>query len=262
VKTARDYQSGLNSIRDAEGLTALHWALKRRADDYAAFLLQLGADPNVADGQGRTPLWYAVNERSTWSVFLLLLRGADPNRPNARGRTPLQQAVSSQDLKHAEILLWAGANPATSGPASGDMDALLKAYSDPGMPVVQEITSGLPAFVKDPVHTAARRGDFPMLEKYLVEGAGANVRDDKGRTPLHEAISAGQAEVVFYLLMTGADPNALDHEGRSPLSSTMVWMACAGSFSPKGQIHLPFAETATPKPPGASFATMNTASIG
>lgn len=219
-----EYGAGINTIRDSAGRTALHWALKKQADDYAALMLQRGADPNLPDSAGRTPVRYAVETRATWSLLLLILRGADINKADAAGLSPLAQAVSSNDLRHAEILLWAGANPATAGPASGEMAALLADYSRPGMPLASEASSGLPGFVRNPVHDAARRGDFPMLEKLLTQGPGANVRDEKGRTPLHEAISAGQAEVVFYLLMMGADANALDNESRSPLSYTMGWL--------------------------------------
>lgn len=218
------YASEINAIRDDDGRTALHWALKNNADDYAALMLQRGADPNLADSAGRSPLRYAVDARATWSLLLLILRGADMNQADVAGLTPLGQSVIANDLKNAEILLWAGANPNQAAPASGELAALLADYSLTAMPLASVSSSGLPTFVRNPVHAAARRGDFPMLEKMLTGGPGANVRDEKGRTPLHEAISAGQAEVVFYLLMMGADPNALDNEGRSPLSSTMGWL--------------------------------------
>lgn len=211
----------INSARDSGGLSALHWAIRLNAEDFAALLLQRGADANPQDAAGRSALAYAVEKRSTWLILLLILRGAEIDRPDKSGRTPLACAVAANDLRHAEILLWAGANPKTAGAASGEMAELLQAYSHPGMPVASAPDSGLPGFVKNPLHLAAKRGDFPMLEKLLVEGPGVNARDEKGQTPLHEAILGAQPEVVFYLLMMGADPNALDNQQQSPLGKTM-----------------------------------------
>lgn len=213
----------LDTIRDPSGRTALHWALIRGADDYAALLLQRGASPNLPDGEGRSPLHHAVERRSTWSVYLLILRGADGNAADAAGQTPLGLAVRSGDFTLAEILLWAGADPARAGGSDDpEIRELLAAYS--AQPAPASHITGLPAFVRNPIHQAARRGDFPLLERLLAEGPGANVRDEQARTPLHEAITAGRAEVVFYLLMMGADPNALDAKGRSPLGYTMGWL--------------------------------------
>ena len=217
----KNYVAEINSARDADGLSALHWTIQLNAEDFAALLLQRGADANSQDAAGRSALIYALERRSTWLILLLILRGADIDRPDKNGKTPLAYAAATNDLHHAEILLWAGANPKTAGAATGDMAALLQAYSNPGMPVASGPASGLPEFVKNPLHLAAKRGDFPLLEKLLVEGPGVNARDEKGQTPLHEAILGAQPEVVFYLLMMGADPNALDNQQQSPLGKTM-----------------------------------------
>lgn len=211
----------VNSARDSDGLNALHWAIRLNEEDFAALLLHRGADANSQDATGRSALFRAVEKRSTWLILLLILHGADIDKPDTSGRTPLACAVATNDLRHAEILLWAGANPKTAGTATGEMAGLLQAYSHPGMPVASVPASGLPAFVKNPLHLAAKRGDFPMLDKLLMEGPGVNARDEKGQTPLHEAILGAQPEVVFYLLMMGADPNALDNQQQSPLGKTM-----------------------------------------
>jgi RNA polymerase sigma factor (sigma-70 family) len=215
----------LDAIRDENGKSPLHWALSLGADDYAALLMQRGASPTAPDHRGRTPLHYAVDKQSTWSILLLVLRGAALDVRDQEGHTPLAVAVSAGDLRHAEILLWAGADPqSTSATPGSEMEALLADYRSPQSGPFAHTVEQLPAFVRNPIHEAARKGDFPLLEKYMTAGPGANVRDERGRTPLHEAIFAGQAEVVFYLLMMGADPNAVDLQKRSALGATMVWL--------------------------------------
>ncbi len=213
------------AIRDAYGATPLHWAIRQRAEDYAALLLHHGAGVNSTDQHGRTPLHEAVQAGLESTLFLLLLRGANLEMTDARGLSPLSLAVSQRSIRMAEILLWAGAKPDVSVPAQGEISDLLKAYREADAPTSKAYQSGAPAFVSDPVHEAARKGDFLLLEELIAgSGPGPNARNEKGRTPLHEAISVGREEVVFYLLMMGADPNALDKEGRSPLGSTMYWL--------------------------------------
>lgn len=231
------YRADLNTARDKDGRTALHWAVTKGDEEFMALMVLRGADISTEDSRGHTPLFEAVKGGRLWMVLFLALRGADVNHVAADGLTPLALAVRRGDVKLAEVLLWIGAKPVPEkvearwqplalANASGkaEMIELLEAYSQPGASVMGSGNMGLPAFVKNPLHDAARRGDFPMLEKLLENGLGVNIRDETGRTALHEAISAGQAEVVFYLLMMGADANALDSKGRSPLGATMGWL--------------------------------------
>lgn len=231
------YRADLNSARDAEGKTALHWAIAKHDEEFATLMVLRGADVSAQDARGYTPLFYAVQEDMMWTVLFLALRDADVNHVAPDGRTALALAVQQGNVKLAEILLWIGAKPVpenvpppwqpvalASASGKADMVELLNSYLQPGANVLGSENAGLPAFVRNPLHEAARRGDFPMLEKLLENGLGVNIRDENGRTALHEAISAGQAEVVFYLLMMGADANAVDNKGRSPLGATMGWL--------------------------------------
>ncbi|GAB4182173.1 MAG: hypothetical protein Fur0032_23280 [Terrimicrobiaceae bacterium] len=211
--------------RDSAGATPLHWAIRKRAEDYAALLLHRGAAPDSTDHRGRTPLHEAVEAGLDSTLFLLILRGADLEASDQAGLTPLGLAASRGNARAAEILLWAGANPEGVTASGPEVAELIKIYREPGAPTATSFSSGLPAFVRNPVHEAARRGNFPLLEELVAgSGPGPNIRNESGRTPLHEAISAGREEVVFYLLMMGADPGAQDHKGRSPLGSTMYWL--------------------------------------
>jgi RNA polymerase sigma factor (sigma-70 family) len=237
VSVLAQYRADINTARDRDGRTTLHWAVQKHDEDFAALLVMRGADVSAQDEKGYTPLFYAVRGDMIWTVLFLILRNADVNHVAADGSTPLSKAVKADNVKLAEILLWTGARlkpekvpeewqPLTVARTGGkaDMIELLEAYSKEGASMMNSLEGGLPTFVSNPLHEAARKGDFPILEKLLTEGFGVNTRDANGRSALHEAIRAAQPEVVFYLLMMGADPNALDNQGRSPLGSTMGWL--------------------------------------
>jgi len=50
------------NLRDASGMTALHWAAKIGSLPAIEALLQGGADPNILDDRGWTPLTIAIDE--------------------------------------------------------------------------------------------------------------------------------------------------------------------------------------------------------
>ena len=79
----------LIDMRDEKGDTALIVAVSRSDEDYTAFLLSHGADPNVAAKSGDTPLMAAVRDGFEQGVEWLLSKGAKvdvtPRRRRALG---------------------------------------------------------------------------------------------------------------------------------------------------------------------------------
>jgi RNA polymerase sigma factor (sigma-70 family) len=230
-----DQSSNIAEIRDARGRNALHWAVITGQEDFTAILLKRGANPDSIDDRGWTPLMYAANQHATWLMLDLILAGAKVDHVALDGRTALALAIQSGDARDAEILLWANADPIPPGVPDQWQPATLAASRGPAL---QQLVSdyiamrktpqansppALPAFVRNPLHEAAARGDFPTLAT-LVPRTGPDIRDEQGRTPLFNAIRAGQPEVVFYLLMMGADANAVDDSGATPLDATMYWL--------------------------------------
>jgi|GEM_PF-1683581 len=227
----------VDAIRDKDGRTALHWAVLTGQQDYTAILLRRGASPNVADSRGWTPLMYATERHAIMFMLSLILGGSNLDTVAKDGHTALGIALETGDAKAAEILLWSNANPFPKGVPDELQPAKVAAARSPELKRLFEdyaaqhtgsnagaVSEQVPAFVKDPIHQAAARGDFPALAALLGPGGGPNVRDENGRTPLYDALRAGQPEVVFYLLMMGADPNVADNKGTTPLDWTMGWL--------------------------------------
>ena len=98
--------------RDAEGATALHYAVKRDAPEVCALLLRYGADPAARHDRGSTPLHFAAGFGSKACLELLLGSGLVPvDAPGGGMQTPLHFAAHNRRLDCAELLLARGADP-------------------------------------------------------------------------------------------------------------------------------------------------------
>ncbi|MCT2557407.1 ankyrin repeat domain-containing protein [Tsuneonella sp. YG55] len=122
----------------SNGETALHIVIQRRDDLWARFLLERGANPNIADRSGVTPLALAASLGFVEGVDRLLKAGARIDVSNAAGETPLISAVHRRDFAIVRLLLKNGADPDrtdNSGRSARDYATLMGAAGG----VLQEI---------------------------------------------------------------------------------------------------------------------------
>src|SRR5260370_38563150 len=76
----------------ADGATALHWAVFRSDHELVDVLLRAGANPKAANRAGATPLWLESINGDAATITALLKAGADPNEKRPPGKTPLLDA--------------------------------------------------------------------------------------------------------------------------------------------------------------------------
>ncbi|CAN1122253.1 Ankyrin repeat domain-containing protein, chloroplastic [Linum perenne] len=88
-------------IRDADGATLMHYAVRTASVPAIKLLLLYNVDINLQDNDGWSPLHLAVQALRTDVVKLLLIKGADKTLTNKDGLTPL------------ELCLHLGRNPRT-----------------------------------------------------------------------------------------------------------------------------------------------------
>jgi ankyrin repeat protein len=231
---------------DPDGATALVIAIINANYDFAAFLIDAGADPNVVDNEaGMGPLYAAIdmhrlavghgrpNPRPVGTltavdiVRRLLDRRANPNvalkapifqrqhtigdATLGKGATPLLRAAKSGDVEMMKLLLPAGADPKA---ALSNTNALMFAagfgWRD-GSPIAPSYDQGSPEEATQ------------ALALLLDLGVDLNAANDNGDTALHVAVTGrGSPEIVRFLIAHGANLQAKNKRGQTPLAAAMA----------------------------------------
>ncbi len=136
----------VNAREVTTGETALHAVVQRRDLTWVKFLLQRGANPDIADKNGVYPIQIAAQLGFLEGVERLVEGGAEVDVSDTTGETPLISAVHRRDLKMIEMLVENGASPdrtdnsgrsardyaALMGGRSGVLEAIEKAEGDGG----------------------------------------------------------------------------------------------------------------------------------
>jgi ankyrin repeat protein len=229
---------------DPDGATALVIAIINAHYEFAALLLESGADPNVVDHEaGMGPLYAAVDMHrlavghgrpnpkpaglldAVDIVRMLLDRKADPNArlkaPTFQrhhtfgdaslgaGATPFMRAAKSGDVEVMTLLLAAGADPALTMPngSTALMYAAGLGWRD-GSPAAPSFDQGTPEEA------------IEAIQLLLASGFDINAVNDNGDTALHVAVTGrGEEPIVRFLIESGADLRALNKRGQTPLAA-------------------------------------------
>lgn len=101
----------INTRDSATGSTALHIVVERRDAAWLGFLLQKGANPNLADKKGTTPLILSTQLGFIDGIDWLIKHKAQVDMTNRSGETALILAVQLRSAESVRALLKAGANP-------------------------------------------------------------------------------------------------------------------------------------------------------
>ena len=95
VETMLNLRKDLINVRDASGMSALHWAVMKNHTKVAKILMNNGADINSKTNKGITPLYLSVLNGHLACVECLLKLGVDVNLQTDEGYTPLMRACSN-----------------------------------------------------------------------------------------------------------------------------------------------------------------------
>jgi ankyrin repeat protein len=227
---------------EADGTTALHWAVQSDQVDIARLLVAAGANANAANRYGLTPLSLAADNANAVMVKLLLDAGADAKARLRQGETILMAAARTGNPESVALLLSHGADVQAREQTLGE-NALMWAAAENHPDVVKLLLdrgaevdgrSSDIAWPKDrfglegvltilphgrwtPLMYAARQGSLGAARALVERGASLNLVDPDGTTATVVAIINGHYDVAAMLVEKGADPNITDTAGMAAL---------------------------------------------
>lgn len=194
------------NTRQADGATALHWAVHLDDAETVGVLLEAGAEVGAANDLGVRPLLLASANGNIAIVRALLDAGADPDASPPDQENPLMRAAWVGSLEVVIALLDAGAEIHAAESARGQ-SALMWAVAQRHPMVVRALID--------------RGADVDAATVSHLTGFAAR-RDVTGFTPLLFAARVGAIEPARMLLDAGANPNDTASDGLSALGLATV----------------------------------------
>jgi ankyrin repeat protein len=225
------------NVAQADGMTALHWAVYRGNVEVAKLLIQHKANVAATNLYGVASLSLACQHGNGAMVELLLDHGANPNTIQRGGETALMTAARTGQPGPVKALLKRGAE--VNARERRGQTALMWAAAEGNADVVElliqagaDIHAMLPDSGFTPLLFAAREGRSEVARTLLKAGVDVNAATEphkpggkipaKGTSALILAVENGHFELAIDLVKAGADPND-QRSGYTPLHM-MSWV--------------------------------------
>lgn len=213
---------------DADGTTALHWAIRANESEVAQLLIRAGADVKAKNRLGITPLYLAAMNGNGAVLRALLDAGANANQVEDTGETILMVATRTGDADAVRALLEHGADPNTPEPQLQLTPLMLAAEGGYADIVAALIKSG------SDIHVRTRTGATPSPRLPCVNRTGCGSHGvgiirgglpehglrapiPGNMSPLMYAAREDHIETARLLLDAGANVNEADKNDITPL---------------------------------------------
>jgi ankyrin repeat protein len=199
---------------DADGTTALHWAVHRGDSGSVAALVASGAAVDAANRYGVRPAYLAAENGDAATLRALLEAGADPRATFAEGETLLMTAARAGDVATIASLLAAGADVNAAEARGGQTALMLAAAENNGPAIAALIEGGAERDAREATGDftalafAVRAGAVVATNALLDAGADASGTLPDGTSMVVLAALNQNYEAASALLDHGADPNA------------------------------------------------------
>ncbi|TGM55678.1 ankyrin repeat domain-containing protein [Leptospira biflexa] len=229
----------VNTKRNEDGYTLLHYAAELGNVDLAKFLITKGADLNVPMKDGNTPLATAISFSKTEIIRLLLEQGVDPNY--ALGERNYKRThfhffmtkVRKFDPTLFQLFLEKGANLESKDSfsetplltiASSEFKFIdhAKVLLDAGANIDAQTKFGVTSLMN-----AVFSKNFVLVEELIRRGANLELETSEGNTVLLAMINMGnyhsdKPKLFQILLDAKANINHQNREGNSALHLSVI----------------------------------------
>jgi ankyrin repeat protein len=223
---------------DADNTSPLVVSILNKRYSYAKFLLDHGADPNIADARGRAALYAVIDMRNEDYSALPNHKESDPLSSldlldalldrGANSNAQLIKALAGRSgMDAGDTTLGAGTTPLMRAARAGDaaaMRSLLRKGADPNLATKDGNTAlqfAAGVGYRDKSTTGSESEALEALKLTVSLGMDVNRENNRGETALHGAASRGADTIVRYLVEQSAKRNAKTKQGLTPLDYAM-----------------------------------------
>ncbi len=202
-------------IPDANGNTALHYAVSAQNHDIFSVLLRHQHQINALNREEKTPLALAITLNDGFYAAQLLARGANINLKDQRQQTLLHQLTddSNYNVRYEKTVAATISNEQllllmNAGDTAARIEWLLRhnitinAQNDKGNTALHQL--------------AMRSTHIALLKRLLQQKPNLDSVNQQGNTALYLAIQADE-KIALLLLQAGANPNLAGGNDKTPL---------------------------------------------
>jgi len=187
--------------QNTNGVTALATASFEGHISIVQFLIDKGADVNLAAKDGRTPLLMAIYKGHMDVVKVLLASNANKSA-TFDGKSLLR--LAREQGRTQIINLLSGGEGLFEASVRGDLETVKSMVTIwPGL-INWQNRNGV-----TPVATASFEGNLAIVKFLIEKGADINLRANDGRSPLLLAVYSGHKDIVKLLLANNASKSVI-----------------------------------------------------
>ena len=219
----------------ADGMTALHWAVRQDDVETARLLIRGGARVDRETRYGVTPIYLASANGSARMIETLLGAGADPDAANPGGETALMTAAKTGKIDAVKLLLDRGASVDTREKVRGQtalMWAVIENHLDVAGLLLSrgaDVNAQTDINIPDGMEASITRPDGTRAMSAHIGAAGPGVYRARAipspsgaMTPLLFAAREGHSEMARLLVDSKADLNLPSANGTTALVVAII----------------------------------------